>query len=249
VSQSESGKRVWIQIALLAVFIFAVSAALWYWREPLWEFFNNQEYIQTWIQGFGPWAPLISIALNAAQVLAAPIPGQIIGIANGYLYGLWMGTLYSMIGLVVGRALAMLLGRWFGRPLVERLVKPEQLAKWDSIAHRRGPLFFFLVFLLPFLPDDLVCFVVGFSPLPILRMSVLSTLGGLPGVFVSRWVGANASDLPWWAWIPLIGGAAVLGWVFWRYETRLEGAMIGVAERLAPRRAQADEGQGTKDEK
>ena len=109
-NQPENGKRVWVQIALLAAFILAVSAALWYWREPLWEFFNNQEQVQAWIQGFGPWAPVVSIALNAAQVLAAPIPGQIIGIANGYMYGLWMGTLYSMIGSVVGRALAMLLG-------------------------------------------------------------------------------------------------------------------------------------------
>ncbi len=239
---SRNDKRVWIQIALLAAFILAVSAALWYWREPVWQFFNNQERVRTWIRGFGPWAPMVSIALNAAQVLAAPLPGQIIGIANGYLYGLWLGTLYSMIGLIVGRALAMLLGHWLGRPLVERLVRPEQLAKWDGIAHRRGAMFFFLVFLLPFLPDDVVCFLVGLSPLPILRMSVLSALGGLPGVFVSCWVGAKASDLPWWAWIPLIGGAAVLGWAFWRYEARFEEAMVGLAETLAPGRTpEADE--------
>jgi uncharacterized membrane protein YdjX (TVP38/TMEM64 family) len=244
VTPYRKGKRVWIQIVLLAVFILAVSAALWYWREPVWQFFNNQERVRTWIRGFGPWAPMVSIALNAAQVLAAPLPGQIIGIANGYLYGLWLGTLYSMIGLIAGRALAMLLGRWFGRPLVERLVKPEQLTKWDSIAHRRGALFFFLIFLLPFLPDDVVCFLVGLSPLPILRMSVLSALGGLPGVFVSCWVGAKASDLPWWVWIPLIGGAVVLGWAFWRYEARFEEAMVGLVERLAPGRApEADEEQ------
>jgi uncharacterized membrane protein YdjX (TVP38/TMEM64 family) len=242
VTPSGNGKRVWIQIAFLVVFILAVSTALWYWREPVWQFFNNQERVRTWISGFGPWAPMVSIALNAAQVLAAPLPGQIIGIANGYLYGVWLGTLYSMIGLVAGRALAMLLGRWFGRPLVERLVKPEQLTKWDSIAHRRGALFFFLIFLLPFLPDDVVCFLVGLSPLPILRMSVLSALGGLPGVFVSCWVGAKASDLPWWAWIPLIGGATVLGWAFWRYEARFEEVMVGLAERLAPgRMPEADE--------
>jgi uncharacterized membrane protein YdjX (TVP38/TMEM64 family) len=242
VNPSEKGKRVWVQIALLIAFILAVSAALWYWREPVWAFFNNQERVRAWIRGFGPWAPVISIGLNAAQVLAAPLPGQIIGIANGYLYGLWLGTLYSMIGLVVGRTVAMLLGRWFGRPLVERLIKREQLAKWDGIAHRRGALFFFLIFLLPFLPDDIVCFLVGLSPLPILRMGVLSALGGLPGVFVSCWVGAKASDLPWWAWIPLIGGATVLGWVFWRYEARLEEAMVGLAERLAPGRASDEDG-------
>jgi uncharacterized membrane protein YdjX (TVP38/TMEM64 family) len=247
VNQPKNKKGAWIQVAVLAALVIVASVALWYWHEPLWAFFSDQEGIQAWIQSFGPWGPVVSIALNAAQVLAAPIPGQIIGISNGYLYGLWMGTLYSMIGLVVGRALAMALGRWFGRRLVERLVDPEQLTRWDGIIHRRGPLFFFLIFLLPFLPDDLVCFLVGLSPLPLLRMIVLSALGGLPGVFVSCWVGANANDLPWWAWIPLIAGVAALGWIFWRYEARVESAMVGLVDRLSPKRAQADVGRGTKD--
>jgi uncharacterized membrane protein YdjX (TVP38/TMEM64 family) len=258
------------------VLVVAAIVALWYWHEPLWEFFKDQDRIQAWIQSFGPWAPLISIALNAAQVLVAPIPGQIIGIANGAMYGLWMGTLYSMIGLVIGRTLSMLLGHWCGRQLAKHevgpeklaliilgrvlasplggwrlglfvqklanwLADPEQLARWVGILHRRGPLFFFLIFLLPFLPDDLVCFIVGLSLLPIPLMIILSTLGGLPGVFVSCWVGAYATNLPWWAWIPLIIGVAGLGWAFWRYEARLETVMVGLVERLTPKRPQADE--------
>ena len=84
----------------------------------------------------------MSIGLNVAQVLLAPIPGQFVGLLNGYLYGPWLGTFYSMIGLLLGTALAMGLGRWFGRPLVERLVNPAQLARWDQIAVRQGPPFF-----------------------------------------------------------------------------------------------------------
>jgi uncharacterized membrane protein YdjX (TVP38/TMEM64 family) len=239
---------IWLQITLLAVLVTAASLALWYWHEPIWEFFGNRQRLQEWVKGFGPWAPLVSIALNAAQVLLAPIPGQIVGLANGYLYGVWLGTLYSMIGLVLGRAMAMALGRWFGRGLVELLVKREQLEKWDRLAHRRGPLFFFLVFLLPFLPDDLACFLVGLSPLPIPRMVVLSALGGLPGVLVSCWVGASASAWPWWAWIPLVGGAIALAWAFWRYEARLEAAMVGLIGKLTTTPSRVDEGQRAEDD-
>jgi uncharacterized membrane protein YdjX (TVP38/TMEM64 family) len=237
----ESKGRVWPQIVGLVLLVVLIGIALVVWREPIWELFGNQERFQGWVKGFGPWAPAVSIGLNAAQVLLAPIPGQIVGLANGYLYGTWMGTLYSMIGLVIGRAMAMGLGRWLGRRMVERLVDPDQLARWDGLAHRRGPLFFFLVFLLPFLPDDLVCFLVGLSPLPLPRMVVLSALGGLPGVFTSSWIGANASAWPWWAWIPLIGATIGLAWVFWRYEERLEAAMLHVIHRVTGQHKDEDQ--------
>ncbi|MBE9508674.1 MAG: TVP38/TMEM64 family protein [Chloroflexi bacterium] len=231
-SEQRGSRWTWRHTACLVALLAAIGGALYHWREPLWALLRDQERVQQWVAGFGPWAPLVSIALNTAQVLLAPIPGQFVGVMNGYLYGIWLGTLYSMIGLLIGTALATALGRWFGRPLVERLVNPEQLARWDRITHRRGPPFFFLIFLFPSLPDDIVCFLIGLSPLAIPRMLVLAMIGRLPGVFVSCWIGANASELPWWAWIPLGGGAAALAWAFWRYQARLETAMVYLIQKL-----------------
>jgi len=220
-----------VRLVLLVVLVAAIGGALWYWREPLWAFFSDQEHIREWVAGFGPWGPLVTIALNVTQVLLAPVPGQFVGLVNGYLYGVWLGTLYSMAGLLLGTTLAMVLGRWFGRPLVERLVNPERLARWDRIASRQGPPFFFLIFLFPFVPDDIACFLIGLSSLSIPRMLLLATPARLPGVFVSCWVGAYATVLPWWAWGPLGGGAAVLAWLFWRYQARLERLMVGLCTR------------------
>ena len=222
----------WRRTVMLIVLAVAIGGALWHWHEPLWALFGDQERIREWIAGLGPWGPLLSIALNVAQVLLAPVPGQFIGLSNGYLYGIWLGTLYSMVGLALGTTLAMTLGRWFGRPLVERLANPAKLAHWDRIASHQGPLFFFLVFLFPFVPDDVACFLIGLSPLAIPRMVALATLGRLPGVFVSCWVGAYATELPWWTWIPLGGGAAGLAWAFWRYQARLESLMVRLIQRL-----------------
>jgi uncharacterized membrane protein YdjX (TVP38/TMEM64 family) len=225
-----------IRVVLLAALVAVIGGVLWYWREPLWAFFGDQTRIREWVMELGPWGPLVAIALNVAQVLLAPIPGQFVGLVNGYLYGVWLGVVYSMVGLLLGSTLAMALARWFGRPLVERLVDPAKLTRWDRVADRQGPLFFFLVFLLPLVPDDIACFLIGLSSLSIPRMLVLATLGRLPGVFVSCWVGAYATELPWWAWIPLGGGAAGLAWVFWRYQARLEHLAVSLIQRLVKRK-------------
>jgi uncharacterized membrane protein YdjX (TVP38/TMEM64 family) len=219
----------------MVVLPLALGAVLWIWGEPIRALFVDRERVQAWVSRLGPWGPLATIGLNAAQVILAPIPGQFIGVTNGYLYGIAMGTLYSMIGLVIGTATVMVLARRFGRPLVERLVKEEQLTRWDEITAQQGPWFFFLVFLFPFLPDDLTGFLIGLSRLSIPRMLVLTTLGRLPGVFVSSWVGARAHALPWWAWVPLAGGVAGLAWLFWRYQGEMENLVLRLIRWLTQR--------------
>jgi uncharacterized membrane protein YdjX (TVP38/TMEM64 family) len=196
---------------------------------------NDREAVQMWIAGFGPLGPLVSVFLNTLQVLLAPIPGQTVGLVNGYLYGVVLGTLYSLIGVQVGSALAMALARRFGRPLVVRLVGQKQLDRWDRIAWRRGPAFFFLVFLFPFVPDDLICFIIGLSPLPIPYLLVLAALGRLPGLVVASWVGANATALPWWGWGSIGAGATALALIFWRYQDRLEMTVMRLIRRLTDR--------------
>lgn len=237
----------WKTVLLLVLLVVAVTA-LWVWRRPLWGLFSNQDQVQAWISSFGPWAPVSSVLLNAAQVLLAPIPGQVVQLANGYVHGAWLGTLYSMLGLLLGTALAMALARRFGRPLVERLADPARLVRWDRLAARQGPWFFFLVFLIPGLPDDMVCFVIGLSALPLPRMVVLALLGRLPGVVVSCWVGANAAALDWWVWIPLGLGTGALAWAFWRYRDSLEATLTNSISQLTRRLRPSRQPRGTEEE-
>lgn len=236
-TDAERGRSGWREITLFTLLLVSVAVALWIWREPLLAVVGNREQLQAWVDGLGPWGPLATIGLNVLQVILAPIPGQFVGVMNGYLYGLAAGTLYSMIGLVIGTATAMVLARQFGRPLVERLVPDRQMSRWDDLTKHEGPCFLFLVFLFPFVPDDVTSFLIGLSPLSIPRMLVLTTLGRVPGVVVSCWIGARADELPSWAWIPLGGGAAGLAWAFWRYQTEMEDAVVGLIRWLLDRGA------------
>ncbi len=225
-------RLLWLAILVL-ILIGLAGFALWRWGGPVRAFFQDQEQVREWLAQFGALGPFVSIILNAAQVLLAPVPGQVIGLANGYLYGVLWGTIFSLAGVMLGTAIAMGLGRVLGRRVVERFVSPKHLDRWDDLATRRGPIFLFLVFLLPLLPDDIVAFAFGLSPLSIPYILVLAAIGRLPGLIVSSWVGANATSLSPVGWAIVGLGTLALAVLVLRYRDQLEGKMLELADRLS----------------
>jgi uncharacterized membrane protein YdjX (TVP38/TMEM64 family) len=212
-------------VAILGLLALAVAALL-IWHKPLLSLFADRATVQDFVTRFGPWAPLAAILLHVTQVLLAPIPGQVIDAVNGYLFGTAWGTFYSLVGVIAGSSLAMALARRFGRPWAERLIKRETLERLDGYSRQRGALFLFLVFLFPFLPDDVACFLAGLTPLPLTELIVLATIGRLPGILVANFVGANAATLTQTQVAFFIAALAAIALAFWRHQERVEMAML-----------------------
>jgi len=179
------------------------------WQTPLGELLRNPQQLNLALQKWGHWIPLITISLHVLQVLTAPIPGTAIDAVNGLLFGPWLGTVYSMIGIMVGSTLVMGLARRFGRPLVERFVNPTSVQRLDQMIAKRGSLVIFLIFLLPFLPDDAVCFLAGLTTIPLLELALLALIGRLPGVFMANFLGSQTQSINSWQWI-VLGAAFIL---------------------------------------
>ncbi len=216
----------WLRVTVTLLAAAVLIAPLVIWREPIAAVFAQRERVVTTIRGAGGWGPVLLIALYVAQVIAAPIPGQAVNFVAGYLYGFWLGSLYSWLGMLLGSAAAMTLARVAGRPLVARLVSPARLARLDRLAAGRGLGFFFLVFLIPGLPDDAVCFLAGLTPLPLPALIATAAIGRIPGVVAAVWAGAYAERLPWQGW--LIGGGIGLAVaaLLWRYGKQIQDGLL-----------------------
>ena len=216
----------WVRylVALLVLAVLIVPLILW--RDQIRAVFMEPQRLTAAVRSAGPWAPLAFIGLYVAQSIAAPIPGQALNFAAGYLFGLIPGILYSWVGLILGTTAALLLARYLGRPLVQRLVAPATLEKMDRLAEDRGLVFFFLVFLIPGLPDDIACFVAGLTSLPLLALIAVSAIGRLPSVVASVWLGVHAQQMPWQGWLILSGLTVALALLAWRYGERIQDAAL-----------------------
>lgn len=176
-----------VVVHLLVVAVLFVAAAVLF-RQYV-TVLSDAEAARAYVRSFGAWAPVALIVLQALQIVLAPVPGQVLAAAGGYLFGPWWGTLYNMIGVTIGSTAAFWLSRRFGRAYVERMIDPDALATFDSFVERRGLLSLFVLFLIPGLPDDAICFVGGLTPLPLRKLVLVAIVGRTPAFFLANVLG------------------------------------------------------------
>lgn len=217
----------------LVVVVVLVGGLILLWNSPIGLLLRDQTQLEQTLQKWGRWAPLITISLHILQVMTAPIPGTAIDAVNGLLFGPWLGTLYSMIGLMIGSVSVMLLTRKFGRPLMARFVDSSSIERIDRLVERRGSLVIFLVFLFPFLPDDAICFLAGLTPIPILELMLLAMVGRLPGVFMANLIGSQAQSLKLWQWLVFGVIFLLLAGVIYRFRAEIREKILGWLEKVS----------------
>ena len=180
-------------LGVLAI-IVAITILIGFFSAPLLSMFKDHETLREYILGYNAFAPIVFIIIQVAQVLLAPIPGQITGFVAGYLFGWWKGTLFAMLGLALGSLIAFSLARTFGRPFVEKVLDKTVLKKFDYVSTHKGPFTLFMFFLLPAFPDDALCFIAGLSVLPIRHFMAIMILGRLPGMLLLSLTGSGVAQ-------------------------------------------------------
>jgi uncharacterized membrane protein YdjX (TVP38/TMEM64 family) len=199
-----------IALAAFPLLIAALVVPVIVWRDEIWRLFTSAQHLREWVRGWGAWAPLVFIAVQTVQVIVFVIPGEVPQIAGGYLFGGWMGSLLSVAGILVGSAASFFLARALGKPFVAALFKKEQIDRIEALlGSRSARIVFFLLFLIPGIPKDILCYVAGISPMGFLFFAAASTLGRLPGIVGSAIIGSAAASSKW-VLMGIVGGAAVV---------------------------------------
>jgi uncharacterized membrane protein YdjX (TVP38/TMEM64 family) len=175
-------KTIGVSVVLLAFFSLALYLLIYH--SDIYLAFFDRKRLSEFVKSFGKLSPLIFIALQVFQVLFAPIPGEVTGFLGGFLYGNFFGILYSTIGLGLGSWLAFIFARWAGQPLVERIVSPTVLQRFDYLMAHQGAWIAFLLFLIPGFPKDYLCYILGLGHLNLKTFLIISTVGRLLGTIL-----------------------------------------------------------------
>ena len=182
----------WVLAAVIAAAAVGYCGWLVYTDAPAYRFlvrlYVDKKFLKQTLRQWGVLAPLVFIGLQALQVIISPIPGEATGFLGGYLFGEWLGLIYSTIGLTLGSVVAFWIGRWLGEHYVRNLVSKETWARLGFIVEAEGAILCFIIFVIPGLPKDMMCYLFGISPMP-LWAGPRRTRKGLTGTRRTRRIG------------------------------------------------------------
>ncbi|MDR3125661.1 MAG: TVP38/TMEM64 family protein [Candidatus Nomurabacteria bacterium] len=196
-------KNILILLCLLGGLAFV---GIHWW--PQWsDFFGNASHVMALINTAGPLGPIIFVVLQAFQTIFAPIPGNVTGAVGGAVFG-WWGLPLTIVGGALGMAVVVAISRKFGRPLLEKFFNKQKIKKLDWLLdHPAAEMVLFLIFLFPFMPDDIVGYLAGLTKIRFRNIMIISIVGKAPMQLVTNFFGANLLNGN--LWIVLVVAAVI----------------------------------------
>jgi uncharacterized membrane protein YdjX (TVP38/TMEM64 family) len=147
-----------------------------------------------WVDGLGLLGPLVFV-LGYAVATVAFIPGSLLTLAAGAIFGLAQGTLYSFVGASLGAIGAFLVARYFARAAIERRLEAyPRFEAVDRAVGVEGRKIVFLLRLSPAFPFVLLNYALGLTRVRLADYA-LACFGMIPGTLLYVYYGKVVGDV------------------------------------------------------
>lgn len=178
-----------LKIALAVLLFLGVGILIKF--VPVRDIFGS---VQGSIENLG-WAGPIVMAGAYAAMTVLMIPGSVVTLAAGGLFGLWTGFLVVTVGANLGAIGAFFLARTLLRNKVEGWAQGRPTFRaLDSAVGEQGFKIVFLARLSPVFPFTLLNYLLGLTAVKPAAYTLANLLGMMPGTFLYVYIGSLAGD-------------------------------------------------------
>ena len=175
--------------AVVALFVSCVLFTLWSLLQGglLGVFFSRDltpadklAQLRADFDALGTAAPLAYVFVVVVEVVLAPLPGALLYAPGGVIFGGFWGGLLSLVGNVVGSAIACQLMRIFGGRIADRLLRKQSLRDLRERVADHGVWVVLVLRINPLTSSDLVSYAAGLTPMPTWKLCLGTALGAGP---------------------------------------------------------------------
>lgn len=181
----------------------------------------GEDELKLLVERAGVWGPLVYIAIKALTFTFAPLSAGPIQFASGILFGVIPGTLYSVLGEVIGGSVNVLIARLLGRRIVKRFVGDAAMKRIDEFYERHLDDWKSLLAarLLLFSVYDFISYAVGLGHIRLFVYIAVSFVGGLLPTYIFVAIGSQAAQNQDVLLLFYIGAAALfVVWLLFRRQ-------------------------------
>jgi len=148
--------------------------------------------IKDWFTSFGIFAGLIFILIYSVAPIFM-VPGSLLTISSGILFGPLYGTIYVIIGATIGGTAAFLTSRYFGSAIQHKLEKMKfmHIGEMDAALEKHGFLYVIFLRLIPLFPYNALNYGLGLTKVHVRDFIIGTALGTIPGTFAYVYLGAS----------------------------------------------------------
>jgi len=184
-----------IRIILLFIFTGGLIYLSIKYAPAITSLVSKPDEFRVLILSYGAKSILIFMTFQILQVVIAVIPGELIQVAGGYIYGIWLGTLYSVAGILLGSIVVFFIARILGYPILKMLISPSRFKRFSFFLNSpNSGIITLILFLIPGMPKDILTYMAGITPMRPMNFLVTATLARLPGILISSYVGASFGE-------------------------------------------------------
>ena len=159
--------------------------------------FNPQEWLRDalhWIDRLGAVGAIAFILLYIIAAVAF-LPGSIVTLGAGFVFGVVLGSVYVFIGATLGATAAFLVGRYLARGWVaKKIARNAKFLAIDRAVGREGLKIVVLTRLSPIFPFNLLNYAYGITGVS-LKDYVIGSVGMIPGTIMYVYFGSLAGSL------------------------------------------------------
>jgi uncharacterized membrane protein YdjX (TVP38/TMEM64 family) len=159
--------------------------------------FNLQELLRTalkWIESLGAYGGFAFMVIYIIATVAF-IPGTILTLGAGVVFGVIWGSIYVFIGATLGAIAAFLIGRYLVRDGISKKIEGnEKFAAIDQAVAYSGFKIVLLTRLSPLFPFNLLNYAFGITAVR-LKDYAIASIGMLPATVMYVYIGSLASDI------------------------------------------------------
>lgn len=147
------------------------------------------------VRNAGPLGFLILLAMQFMQIVVAFIPGEVVQMAAGMMYGPWLGAAVILLGCIISSAFVFAVVHRLGAPFVRDMVPTKYLDKFNAFEESgKLSIVVFILFLIPAMPKDTFTYLVPLTNMRMRDFLILSNVGRIPGIVISTYAANGLVD-------------------------------------------------------